>query len=339
MTTNKSAKKTTPKSTKKAPAKKAAAKKSNKNKEQELIADNTKLKLILPWKEVEEKYNHILKKSAKKVKAQGFRAGKVPVKIAEEKIGRERLVNEALEQIIPAKYEALIAKEKKAPLTQPEIKPVSMKWGEDWELEIHIAERPKIKVDGYKKAVKAGIKDALKHIKEEEKAKNTTDKEAKKKNTPDKPKAPKITPEEKARQEKEHKLSHIFRELVAKIQPQVPELLLKEETKREIQKTEKELQKMGLSLDDYLKRRGQSFEEMSSQIAAQVLGQLQLEFILREIEVQEKVEASDREVKAEIEKIEDKNMRAQIEKNPPYLEYFTKQIVRQKLIDQLLSTK
>jgi FKBP-type peptidyl-prolyl cis-trans isomerase (trigger factor) len=318
--------------TKKEPAKKTT-KKSKKAEQPNIVSDNTKLKLKLVWSDIKTEYDRVLKISAKNVKSQGFRKGKAPLKVAEEKIGKERLINKVLETLIPPRYEELIKKEKKQPLTQPQINPISMEWGKDWELEIQIAEKPLIKVGNYKKSVKKGLKAALKQLKEQEKT------AAKDKTKNKKKKTKKSTPEQAAAQEREIKLHQVFKTLVEDIQPQIPELLLKDETKREIQRMAKELEKMGLSLDDYLTRRGQKFEDMSSQVAAQTLGQLQLELILREIETVEKIEATDKDKKAELDKIEDKKMRQQIEKDPHYLEHFSKQISRRKLIDQLLESK
>ena len=331
--------------TKKEPAKKTT-KKSKKAEQPNIVSDNTKLKLKLVWNDIKTEYDRVLKISAKNVKAQGFRKGKAPLKVAEEKIGKERLINKVLETLIPPRYEKLIEKEKKQPLTQPQINPISMEWGKDWELEIQIAEKPLIKVGNYKKSVKKGLKAALKQLEEQEKtaAKDKVNSEAREGDlghkTKDKKKeTKKSSPKQTAAQEREVKLHQVFKILVEDIQPQIPELLLKDETKREIQRMAKELEKMGLSLDDYLARRGQKFEDMSSQIAAQTLGQLQLELILREIETTEKIEVTDKDKKAELDKIKDKKMKQQIEKDPHYLEHFSKQISRRKLIDQLLKLK
>jgi len=313
--------------TKKEPAKKTP----KKTQQPDIVAENTKLKLKLAWAEVEKEYNQVLKNSAKNVKAQGFRKGKAPLKVAEEQLGRERLVNKVLENLIPPKYEELIKQENRQPLTQPGVSPISMKWGEDWELEIHIAEKPTIKLGSYQKSVKKGLKAALKQLKEQ---KSQADKAAK-----DDKKVPPPTAEQLEAQAREAKLHQIFKALVEDTQPQIPELLLKEETKREIQRMAKELEKIGLSLDDYLARRNQKFEEMSSQVAAQVLGQLQLEFVLREIEEVEKIEVTDQDKKAELDKIKDKKLRQQIEKDHHYLQHLIKQVSRRKLIDQLLEIK
>ena len=287
---------------------------TKKTKQPDIVVDNTKLKLVLSWDEIKKEYDRVLKNSSKNIKAQGFRQGKAPLKIAEGKLGKDRLINKVLEVIIPPKYQELIEKEKKEPLTQPEVKPIKMDWGKDWELEIHIAEKPILKLDGYKKSTKKGLKAAVKQLKEQ---KNTATKD----------------------KTKEVKLHQIFKSLVEDIQPQIPELLLKDETKREIQRLAKELEKIGLSLDDYLARRKQKFEEMSSQVAAQALGQLQLEFVLRGLEELEEIKVLEADKKLELDKIKDQKLKQQAQKDPQYSQYLTSQIKRRKLFDQILEIK
>lgn len=303
-----------------------ATKKTAKNKKPKFnpVIDNTKLKLVLVWKEIKQEYDKVLKKSAKDIKAQGFRQGKVPSKIAEEKLGKDRIINQALEAIVPAKYQDLIKQEKKAPLTQPEIKPIKMDWGKDFELEIHIAEKPMVKLGKYAQSIKKGLQAATKQLKEQEKE----SKEGKK-----------LTKEELKAQKRETELQQIFKALVETTKPQIPELLLKEETRREIQRLAQELEKMGLSLDDYLARKNQKFEEMSSQVAAQALGQLQLEFVLEAIAEDRAIKVTKKDLEAEFAKMKDEKMKKQIQENHQYLHYLEAQISRRKLIDSLLETK
>lgn len=347
-------------------AKKESNSKNKKNQQtkdqpkmDKLIADNTKLELKLKWEEVKDQYDQILKKYAKEVKVEGFRQGKAPLKAAEKKIGRQKIISQTLQTLVPDKYQSLIKKEKKEPLTNPEIKPLSLDWGKDWELEINIAEKPEIKLGNYKQAIKKGLKEAKEKIKEQaEKIKSTQEKEDKSKTTKAKSKATskkkaekaendktektktkeqlEAEAEQKKQQEKQLKLQQVFKSLVESIEPKIPELLLKEETKREIQRLAKELEQMGLSLDDYLERRQQSFEDMSSSLAAQTLGRLQLEFVLSKLEEELGIEVSETDEETELKKIEQPGFKEQLDKNPKYRDYFLKQIKRRKLLDQLL---
>ncbi|MBU2543198.1 hypothetical protein KJ707_01350 [Patescibacteria group bacterium] len=289
-----------------------------------VVVDNTKLKLTLAWKEIKQAYDRVLKNSAKNIKAQGFRQGKVPLKIAEEKIGRDHLINKVLEVIVPQKYQDLIKKEKKEPLTPPEIKPLKMDWEQDFELEIYIAEKPIIKLGNYRQAVKKGLKAAIKQFKE---------------HTKEPKDGKKLTKAQLNTQEREIKLQQIFKALLEATQPQIPELLLKEETKREIQRLDQELKKIGLSLDDYLTKRNQKFEDMSSQVAIQSLSQLQLEFVLEAIEQDQKIKVTQKDIDVELRKIKDEKVKQQIQNNHQYLNYLEAQINRRKLIDLLLETK
>ncbi|MBU0576158.1 hypothetical protein KJ654_00655, partial [Patescibacteria group bacterium] len=131
----------------------------------------------------------------------------------------------------------------------------------------------------------------------------------------------------------------IFKALLEATQPQIPELLLKEETKREIQRLDQELKKIGLSLDDYLTKRNQKFEDMSSQVAIQSLSQLQLEFVLEAIEQDQKIKVTQKDIDVELRKIKDEKVKQQIQNNHQYLNYLEAQINRRKLIDLLLETK
>lgn len=311
---------------------------ANKTKAPEIVSDNTKLQLTLAWKEIKDKYDQVLKNSAKNVKAQGFRKGKVPLKIAEDVLGKDKLINKVLELIVPDKYEELIKKENKKPLTQPQIMPLKMNWGEDWDLEIQIAEQPKLNLADYKKAIQAGLKEAKKQLKETKKAKEKQAKTKKDEKTHDHSHHGHSHDHDEKSRAREVTLHQIFKALVEKVQPKIPELLLKEETKREIQRLAKELEKIGLTLEDYLAKRKQKFEDMSSQVAAQVLGQLQLEFILRELELKEKIEVTQKNIEKELGKIEDEKLREQIKNNQQYLDQLKKQIARTKLLDKLVKT-
>lgn len=318
--------------------KKAVPKKTKKSKKPEIVIDNTKLQLQLKWAGIKQEYDRVLAQLAKKVKAKGFRPGKVPLKIAQEKIGQEHLVNQVLENLVSDKYQALIKKEGKEPLTKPEIKPLKMEWGQDWELEVQIAEKPTIKLGDYHQVIKQGLKTAHQQLKTEKEGKSSAAKKAdsKKKSSQTKQEE-KETKEEKHARIKQIRLHQVCKALVEKIQPQIPELLLKEGTQHEIQRLTQELERIGLALDDYLAQRKQKFEEMFIQIAAQTLSKLQLEFILEALEKAEKIKVSDQDKQAKLGKIQDKKVRQQIEEHPHYLNQLERQIKRQKLFDLLTS--
>jgi len=281
-------------------AKTQAKKVENKK---ELIAPNTAIKLTLTWAEVAPVYQKVLTKMARRVKQPGFRVGKVPPHIAEGLLGYYAIVDQVLQEILPAKYAAAIKKSGKKPLTNPDIKPVSIDKGKDWELTAEIAEEPEVKLTGYQKVVKEAVKhdrDAINRVSTE-----------------------------KAKDKEDHLLSHIFKALVAKFGPAIPELLLKDQVQREIYRLEQDLKQMQLTLEDYLKKQNKTFEQFSQSLAVEKLGQLQLEFILQNLIKLEELEATPEEIDSKTSEIKDKP--------DSYRAYFKTVIERDKAIKHLLT--
>lgn len=294
-----------------------------------IIAPNTVITLTLPWSEVEPVYKEVLKKLAKKVKSPGFRPGKVPAHIALETIGSENLNEEILKKILPNHYQEAVNAQNKKPLTYPEFRALSVEMNKDWIIEAHIAEKPEVVLKDYQKIAKksmevvksepAGHKHEHAHV--EEKAQD----------------APKPTPEQLKAEQDEHTLQHIFRDLISVIKPRIPELLIKEEARGELEQLVRSLNQVQMSLDGYLERRQITFEQLSGELASQALGRLQLEFILQAIIEQENLKAEDKDYEEYFARIKDEKTRKEQSQNPDYRNYIGSLIVRKKVADHLLS--
>jgi FKBP-type peptidyl-prolyl cis-trans isomerase (trigger factor) len=301
-----------------------------------VLAPNTTFTIKLPWKEVDAAYQTILKHQATRVKAPGFRQGKVPTKIAADIIGQNKLIEATLDQLLPAAYSAALKKGDHKPLTNPDIRPTKIELGSDWELEVQIAERPDVKLGAYQDLVKKAKKTGEKDVKEaEQKLAEQAKKTAKDpavqsdKNAASTP----MTDEQK----KEMVLKQIFKSLITEIKPRIPELLIREETRRELENLVRNLDQLKLTLDEYLQRRQMSFDQLSGEIAATLLGQIQLEFILDQVATTAKITVSDDEVKAVANRIEDEKQRQAQLADERYLSYVKASLQRQKIVDHLLS--
>lgn len=300
----------------------------------ELIAANTVVKLTIPWKQVDQNYQQALKELSKQVKAQGFRKGKAPAKMAEQVIGKAKLVEKTLDRVLPAVYRETITAQQKRPLTNPEFKPISLEEGKDWVIEAMIAEPPQFKLGKYQTTVEEANKNAQVEIKKVEKQQTKTKKNNKKETKQA------TTPQElTTEQKKEATLRIIFTKLVSTIKPQIPELLLRQETRRELNDLVNNLSHMSLKLDGYLQQRNLTFEQLSSELAAVALGRLQLDFILGAIAQEQKFVIPPQEIKLQIAKIKDKKVRQTVEKDGRYTSQLELTLVRQKVIDYLLSLK
>ncbi|PIE42146.1 MAG: trigger factor [Gammaproteobacteria bacterium] len=83
-----------------------------------------KLTIEVPAKLVDKKVLQGLKKAQKSAKLDGFRKGKVPMKVVQQRYGAA-VRQEVLGELIETSYSDAIKQEKLIPAAQPEIKPVS----------------------------------------------------------------------------------------------------------------------------------------------------------------------------------------------------------------------
>ncbi len=321
--------KTTPKTSK-------ATKKSPKKDQKSLpMVDNTKLKLVIPSDKAQQSYQKALTKIGQSIKTEGFRKGKAPKKVVEERIGREKIVNYALEDIVPQLYVDLIKKQDKKPLTQPSIKVVSASDGQDWELEIQIAEKPEIKLGKYQDSVKKAHKKAVDEIKKQEKEIKEHIKAHK--DNPDEHHGHAAPQEMTDQQKEETTLRVIFQELVDLVNPQIPELLIQEDVKKQLEQLSEQLKQFKMDFEEYLKRRGMSFEQLTSQMAINSLSSYQVEFILDEIIQSEKMSVEDKDLEEYLEKIKSNKKPKDLDAHTR--SHFDYTILRRKVIDFLLALK
>lgn len=312
---------------KETPSKKSPA--ATKTDQPNMIGENTTLELVIPSATTKRAYQQALAKFAKSSTLKGFRKGKVPLKMAEEIAGEESIINQALDQILPAAYQRLMNEQGKASITDPEFKLKEAKKDQDWTVEVVIAEKPEVKLGDYQKAVKSGHTEAAKIIKEEAArlAENNktqeTDKKAQSKNSA----------EVSAAQVEEITLQTIFKHLLETAEVPIPELLLKNETRQQLDNLVHRLDHYQLSLDDYLARQQITFEQLTSQIAAQALANLQLEFILESIGLDQKIEVTEEELSQELK---DQTQSGQVNADNPYLkDYLKRTLHRQKVLEFL----
>lgn len=288
-----------------------------------LLQPNEKITVTVAQKSAEQSYQKHLTRLAKTLNLPGFRKGNVPARIAEEKLGRAHIIEYVLDELLPKLYSEAIKEAKKTPITHPEFRLVSADAGKDWVVEAEFAQLPTVKLTNYKALAKAGKKEAEKAKKEAQTSKKSEKSAEETKQTPE--------------QEREHDLQFIFRELVLKIQPQVPELLLKHETQHEFEHLVGQLKQLGMTVDEYLKRRNSTMEQLSQELAVQTLNRLQLEIVLGAIAREEKLSVTDADREKYFAQIPDEKQREQLKKDAHYLGHLETSLIKQKVVDLLLT--
>lgn len=302
--------------------------KTTQKTESALIGPNTVITLTVDAKTAATAYQKALGRLAKQIKVPGFRKGKVPTHLAEKELNPSAIIDQALETVIPPLYQSEVVDKKLESLTQPEFKAVKLDKNSDWIVEVHLAQKPKIIIKDLKKNVKAGkkvaeaeIKKQREHIAEIAKLGETKNHEG-----------------HHHPSEEDITLTHIYQRLVTNLRPTLPELLVKEEVRADLQNLVQRLQSLNLTLDDYLKQQNMTYEDLTNQMAVAAVGRLQLMFILDAISEQEKFEVTEAELKTELKKrsTQDNNPDKNLEKDPRYLDFVRQTLKREKLTQYLL---
>jgi FKBP-type peptidyl-prolyl cis-trans isomerase (trigger factor) len=311
------------------------SKKEPTQNQQSPVAPNSSVKVTIPWKTVKKSYEQVLTKAAKNVKADGFRQGKVPPTVAEKLLDQSKLYDLTLQEILPEAYTEALKEAKLSPISQPEIEPVQMEKEKDWVFTLSFATQPTITLGDYQKVTKKALAEAEKEVTETEKK---LKEDAKKAEKDHKDHEGHTHPTELTAQQKDDvKMKHIFRGLVDSIHPTIPEILVRGEVNRELQRLADQLQQLRLSVDEYLKSRQMTMEQVRQEYAVMAVSSLQIEFILGAIAKDQKMNVEDKEIEETLDKVAGGKLTPAERQNPDYRSYIFSTLLKQKVMQFLLS--
>ncbi len=323
--------------------KKQAEEKSKQSKQPDYVAENSSIKITIPWEEAKSVFQKVLEEEKKDLKIKGFRKGKAPVDLAEKEIGLPKLYNHTLQHLIPKYYPEAIKDSGKKPISEPEFRIISVNKDNDWIIEAVFAQKPEIELNNYKKIVKQAKKEAEDNVEEAEKKAQEARKKQEKKAKKDKEEETeekKETQQEKQgltdKQKKDIVLQTVFNKLIQELEPKVPQILIKQNTQRELRNLNQRLKQLNVDLEDYVKSQNMSKQQLTQRLAQSSLNQLQVEFLLNAIADKEELEVSEDEVEERIEEVEDEEMKKKMEQDKNYQNYLKSVMLKQKVMDYLL---
>lgn len=269
----------------------------------------------IPKKTINEAYDKAFEDLRKELIVDGFRKGAVPRKIAEQKIEKEKIYNRLIQNLLSQIYQEIVSKENLKPIINPKIDLVKAKEGEDWQIKIQIVEKPSVKLGDYKKKVS-----------ELNKSQKKADIWVPGKNKDD---------ENKNNETKkiEH-LNQVLQLLMKEAECQLPDLLVNEELNQKLAQLVDELQKLGLTLDSYLKSKNITLEQLKENYKKEIDETYRLEFILNEIAEAEKIVVEPEEINQIFSKITDEKEKQIAQEN---IYYYAAILRKQKTLDFLLS--
>ncbi|PTK74886.1 trigger factor [Staphylococcus haemolyticus] len=108
------------------------------------------LKVTVPAEKVDKALDQAFKKVVKQINVPGFRKGKVPRPIFEQRFGVEALYQDAVDILLPEAYGEAIDETGINPVAQPEINVTQIEKGKDFEFEATVTVEPEVQLGDYK---------------------------------------------------------------------------------------------------------------------------------------------------------------------------------------------
>jgi FKBP-type peptidyl-prolyl cis-trans isomerase (trigger factor) len=277
------------------------------------LPDHTvELTITIPWTEVLAVYNEVVEDIVKSTEISGFRKGKAPRNVVEEKLDKTKTYEEVLKQIIPKSYSTAVTEQKIKPIVSPKVELKEATENKNWVIRAITCEKPTVTLGDYKKAVTE-----LKASK------------AKKIWVPGKDEKP-----EAKEEVKKPTLDEILKTVYENVSMNTPVILLDQEVNRLLSDLIDQTKKLGMSVEQYLSSTGRTGESVRNEYREQAKRTLVLEFALEEIADKEGILISDDDIETVIKTAKTEEEKKALEAQRYYIASVLR---RQKTLDFLSS--
>ena len=233
----------------------------------------------VPFSDIKKAQDSAVAEEKEKIEIKGFRKGHAPDNMVRDEIGEKKLLELTLDKILSDLYKNATAHFNLKPIVSPKVELVSAKEGEDWEIKFTTCEEPEVVLGDYKKEL-IKVKPAVKIW--------TPDEKATKKD------------EEEKEDERGKKINAYLDWLTNNIKLEIGDLLVEDEVNHKLAGLLEQIQKLGLTLDQYLASAGKKPEEIRNDYKVEAEKTLKMEFILGKIAEDEKVTISPEEIEKAI---------------------------------------
>lgn len=276
------------------------------------LPDGTlELTITIPWAKVSEAYQKVLADSALEMMIKGFRKGKAPLKMVEEKLGKQHLFEETLKEILPQIYLEAVKEHNLKPVVNPQITVTALEENKDWQVKATTCELPKVDLGNYREYVKKALPPAG----------------GEKIWVPGKDKKPEPENENE-------RIDKIFKALLDNTKINLPEILIQDEVNRMLSRLIDQTAKLGLTVEQYLASTGKTTDQIKNEYQKQAQETTKLELILSLIAEEEKIQVTDEEVQKMIEAIPEEKAKKTFQ-TPEQKAYIIQLLRKRKVIDNL----
>ena len=114
-----------------------------------LSPTRVKLTVEVPFEELTPSLDTAYKTIAKQISIPGFRKGKVPSRVIDQRVGRAAVLEEAVNEILPMAYEDALRENSVIPLGRPEIEVTELNDGESLTFVAEVDVRPEFDLPDY----------------------------------------------------------------------------------------------------------------------------------------------------------------------------------------------
>lgn len=268
------------------------------------------LTVTVPWEDITKVYDHVVDHAVEHAEISGFRKGKAPKAMVEEKLDKTKLYEDVIRELLPKVYNEVITKEKLKPIISPKVELKEAKEATDWQLVIHTCEKPEVTLGDYKKSVKEGKATRHKKIW-----------------------VPGQEPVEKDKKEdKGPTLDEILSWVLSTITITIPSMLVEQEVNRLLSALIDQTKTLGLTVEQYLGATGKNSDGIRKEYEEQARKTITLEFGLEEIADKEGIIVGDDDIDTVIKTAKTDEERKSLEGQKYYIASVLK---RQKTLDYL----
>lgn len=282
-------------------------------KKEKLPKNTVQLIIDVPKADIKKEGDEAFVRLQKNLTIEGFRQGKVPKDIAQKHLTKEVIYQELAQKMISRIYQELLTKEGLKPIISPKVDLVKAKEDEDWQIKIVLAEKPVITLGDYKKVAK----EAKANAKKANIWVPGKDKEVKK-------------PEE----DNSKALNEVLSGLLKATKIEISDMVIEEEVNHRLTHLFDEIQKIGLTTENYLKSKNLTMESLKAQFKKETEDTYKLEFILAEIADKENLKVEQADLDKLFVNIKDEKERKMAEQNSYY---YATILRKQKTLDYLIS--
>lgn len=115
------------------------------------LANGTlELTLTVPWVDLQKAYEEAVSEAVADAEIKGFRKGKAPRKLVEEKLNRNDTLSHGIQHLLPKVYVDAVKEHNLKPILYPQIKIEKGTEGEDWVFKATTCEAPIPQLPSYK---------------------------------------------------------------------------------------------------------------------------------------------------------------------------------------------